>query len=116
MAVQVVPVRVGGVELLVETVTVPGTEQTSRIGDAAKGVTDAFVAAEAAIEALCERVAGVLSSTAAHAAKPSSLVVEFGLKFSAKGHVIVAGASGEASLKVTVSYESSEPSESSPEG
>jgi len=106
MAVHVLPVQVGDVELLVETVTVSGTEKTSRASDAAKGVVDAFGAAEAAISALCERVAGMVSSTTAHASKPSSLVVEFGLKFSAKGQVIVAGASAEASLKVTVSYES----------
>lgn len=108
VAVQVVPVRVGGVDLLVEAVAVAGTEPTSRVGDAARGVVDAFAVAEEAIGAVCERVAGVVSSTAAHASKPSSLVVEFGLKFSAKGNVIVAGASGEAALKVTVSYESTQ--------
>jgi hypothetical protein len=107
MAVQVLPVRVGDVELLVETVTVAGTEPTSRTSDAARGVVDAFVAAEEAITGLCERVAGLVSSTAAHASRPNSLMVEFGLKFSAKGNVIVAGASGEASLRVTVSYDSS---------
>jgi hypothetical protein len=107
MAVQVLPVRVGDVELLVETVTVSGTEPTSRVGDTARGVVDAFGAAEEAIGALCARVAGLVLSTAAQAAKPSALVVEFGLKFSATGNVIVAGTSGEASLRVTVSYESS---------
>lgn len=104
LAVQVVPVRVGGVDLLVEAVAVAGTEPMSRVGDAARGVVDAFAVAEEAIGAVCERVAGVVSLTASHVSKPSSLVVEFGLKFSAKGNVIVAGASGEAALKVTVSY------------
>jgi hypothetical protein len=33
------------------------------------------------------------------------LVVEFGLKFSAKGNVVVAGATGEATLKVTLTYD-----------
>jgi len=59
------------------------------------------------LQSICERVAGVVESTAAKAMRPSSLVVEFGLKFSANGTVIVAGASGEASLKMTVSYDSS---------
>jgi hypothetical protein len=106
-AVQAQPVRVGDIELLVETVTVAGTEPTSRVGDAADAVLEAFVAAETAIGALCERVAGVVETTTEHAKRPESLVVEFGLKFSAKGNVIVAGVSGEGSLKVTVSYESS---------
>lgn len=105
-AVQALPVRVGDVDLLVETVTVAGSEPTG-VSDAAERVLGAFVAAESAVEAICERVARIVESTAAKAARPSSLVVEFGLKFSAKGNVIVAGASGEASLKVTITYESS---------
>jgi hypothetical protein len=38
MAGRVVPVRVGDVEVLVETVLVAGTEPTSRLGDAGERV------------------------------------------------------------------------------
>jgi hypothetical protein len=78
-AVQAQPVRVGDVELMVETVTVAGTEPTSgRATEAAERVLESFVAAETAIESICERVAGIVESTAAKAKRPSSLVVSSG--------------------------------------
>jgi hypothetical protein len=49
MADQVVPMRFGGVEVLVQTVKVPGTEQTSRMGDAAAKALDAFDSAREVI-------------------------------------------------------------------
>ena len=39
------------------------------------------------------------------AARPDRVDVEFGLKFSASGTVIMAGVAGEASLKVTLGYD-----------
>ena len=39
------------------------------------------------------------------AARPDRVEVEFGLKFSASGAVIMAGVAGEASLKVTLGYD-----------
>ena len=39
------------------------------------------------------------------AARPDRVEVEFGLKFSASGGVIMAGVAGEASLKVTLGYD-----------
>src|SRR5450755_764535 len=39
------------------------------------------------------------------AARPDRVEVEFGLKFSANGTVIMAGVAGEASLKVTLGYD-----------
>jgi hypothetical protein len=39
------------------------------------------------------------------AARPDRVDVEFGLKFSASGGVIMAGVAGEASLKVTLGYD-----------
>jgi hypothetical protein len=37
--------------------------------------------------------------------RPDHVEIEFGLKFSAQGNVIVAAAAGEASLRVMVAYE-----------
>ena len=42
---------------------------------------------------------------AGRAARPDALEVEFGVKFSAKGDIIVAGASGEVTLKVKLTYD-----------
>lgn len=104
--VQVRPFRVGEVELLVETVSVAGTEPTSRVGKAGDRVVDAFEHAREAILQVANETVGVIRAPAERAPRPAAVEVEFGLKFSAQGNVIVAGASGEASLVVRLSYES----------
>ena len=105
MAERVVPMQVGGVELLVATVVTPGSEQTSgRIDKATDAVVDAFDTAGAAIEAIAGKVAATVATLASRAAAPEKVSVEFGLSFTASGGVIVAGASAQASLKVTVTY------------
>jgi len=98
--------QVGGVELLVTTVVLPGSEQTSgaRMAKAAEAVVDAFDTAGAAIEAVAGKVAATVAALSAKAMAPEKLSVEFGLSFTASGGVIVAGASAQASLKVTVTY------------
>jgi len=104
VAERVVPMQLGGVELLVTTVVLPGSEQTSgaRMAKAAEAVVDAFDAAGAAIEAVAGKVAATVVSLSQRAVAPEKLSVEFGLSFTASGGVIVAGASAQASLKVTV--------------
>lgn len=98
--------QLGAVELLVTTVVLPGSEQTSgaRIAKAAEAVVDAFDAAGAAIEAVAGKVAATVAALSAKAMAPEKVSVEFGLSFTASGGVIVAGASAQASLKVTVTY------------
>ena len=114
MAERVVPMQVGGVELLVTTVgpvVPPGSEQTSgRAGKVTDAVVDAFDAAGAAIEAVAGKVAATVAALSAKAMAPEKVSVEFGLSFTASGGVILAGASAQASLKVTVTY----PGSSSP--
>ena len=104
MAVRPIPMRVGEAELLVETIPVAGTEPTSRVDDAAERVGDAFARAQVAIVEVATSTVAVIDKAAARAARPDALEVEFGLKFSAKGNVIVAGAAGEATLKVKLTY------------
>ena len=102
--------RVGGVDLLVSTVVLPGSEQTSgRLDRAGQKVVDAFDGAQAAIEAIGSRVADTVRSLNGQAAHPSGVSVEFGLSFTATGGVVVAGATAEASLKVTISYDRQTP-------
>jgi len=103
---RLIPVRVGGVEIEVEAVVTAGTEATSggRISKAAGGVLDAFSRAEEAIMAVARSTAEMIDRAGA-AARPDRVEVEFGLKFSASGGVIMAGVAGEASLAVTLSYD-----------
>ena len=105
MAERVVPMHVGGVELLVSTMLLPGSEQTSgRLDRAGQKVVDAFDGAQAAIEAIGSRMADTIRSLNGQSVYPSGVSVEFGLSFTATGGVVVAGATAEASLKVTITY------------
>jgi hypothetical protein len=69
-------------------------------------VTDAWQRAKATIIAVGESTVDVVTRLgASKVARPAKVEVEFGLGFSAKGHVIVAEASAEATLKVKLVYE-----------
>jgi hypothetical protein len=104
MSGRVVPMRVGDVELLVETVPVAGSEPTSKLGDAGAQVVEAYQRAQDAIVALGGSVADTVTRLAQQAARPEQVRVEFGLRFTASGSVFVASASGEASLRVSMTY------------
>ncbi len=102
-----IPVEVGGVRILVEAtdVRLPGTEQTAvRPGNLTGRVQDAFEQAQSTIVEIATSTAAALRR-AGRAARPDALEVEFGVKFSAKGDIIVAGASGEVTLKVKLTYD-----------
>ncbi|HEY9371912.1 CU044_2847 family protein [Streptomyces sp.] len=104
MTNRLLPVRVGDVELLVETVPVAGSEPTSRLQGASRHVVDAFDHAQDAVVAIATSAAEGIGRLKDRAVRPEQVEVEFGLKFSAQGNVIVAGASGEASLVVRMTY------------
>jgi hypothetical protein len=98
-------VRVGDVEIEAEAVPVAGTEPTSgKVSKAAGSVADAFGRAQETIIEMARSTAEVIERAGA-AARPDRVEVEFGLRFSASGGVIMAGVAGEASLKVTLSYD-----------
>jgi len=100
-----ITVRVGDIELEVETVVAAGSEPTSgRSGRVAGSALEAFSRAQDAIVAVAKSTAAMIGSMAG-AARPDTVEVEFGLKFSASGTVIMAGVAGEASLKVTLGYD-----------
>jgi hypothetical protein len=104
MGGQVIAVRVDDVELLVETSRVVGTENTSVAGRTQQ-VVDAFERAQDAIVAVSTKVGGTVARMAARGARPDRMEVEFGLKFSGKGDVIVASGSAEVALKVVIGYD-----------
>lgn len=101
MAVTAVDMTVAGVPVLVEAVTVAGTEPTSRAGRVA---ADAFDHAREAIVAVATTAAGVVGDLARGAVTPQQVEVEFGVKFTLKGNVIVAKGGGEATLLVRLTY------------
>ncbi|WP_225827438.1 CU044_2847 family protein [Streptomyces naphthomycinicus] len=105
MASRILPIRVGDVDLLLETVPVAGSESTSRLSDAGDRVVDAFDRARDALVEIASSAADAVHRLGQRAVRPESLEVEFGLKFSAQGNVVVAGASSEATLLVRVVYD-----------
>jgi Trypsin-co-occurring domain 1 len=102
---QLIPVRVGDIEVQVEAVRVAGTEPTSgKAVKAAESVRDAFSRAQETIIEVAKSTAEMIDRAGA-AARPDRVEVEFGLKFTASGGVIMAGVAGEASLTVTLGYD-----------
>ncbi|MDJ0346187.1 CU044_2847 family protein [Streptomyces sp. H10-C2] len=102
------PGRVGDVDLLVETVAAAGSESTSRLQDAGGRVVDAFDHARDAIVEIASSTAEAIQRLGDRAIRPEQVEVEFGLKFSAQGNVVVAGTSGEASLVIKVMYQAAQ--------
>ncbi|MEV4295958.1 CU044_2847 family protein [Microbispora rosea] len=105
MVTRLVPARVGDVEILVEATVPPGSQPTaSTLDKAGERVIDVF-------EEVRETIAAVAASTMASFQKsdstvrPRSVELEFGLKFSLTGSVILAEAAGEASLVLRLVYE-----------
>jgi hypothetical protein len=105
VAVSVIPVRVGDVDVLATTVVVAGSEPTASVSQLAGRAGELFARAEDAIVGVAVSTAQVIGKAAARAARPDRVEVEFGLSFTAKGGIVIGGVSGEASLKVTLSYD-----------
>jgi hypothetical protein len=102
---QLIPVRVGDTEIQVEAVVVAGTQPTSgKAAKAAGTVLDAFDRAQDTIIQVAKSTAEMINRTGT-AVRSDRVDVEFGLKFTASGGVIMAGVSGEASLTVTLGYD-----------
>ncbi|MFI6498067.1 CU044_2847 family protein [Nonomuraea typhae] len=99
-----IPMQVGQATVLVETAGMSGSELTSRGANAAEHLHDLWPRAQQAIVEIASSTAAMIRDTARRAAAPTAVEVEFGLKFSAKGSIILSEASGEASLKVKLVY------------
>jgi len=101
-----VAMTVGGVDVLVEAVRPPGSESTSVGGRAGEKVADVFETANRVIAGAAESTWEMLQALGSKAGHPDRLEVEFGLKYSVKGTVVVAGAAAEGNLKVKLVYAS----------
>lgn len=96
-------VQVGDIEVLAQTVVVPGSEPTSAVTDR---VLDAFDRAQEVIVEVARSTAAVIEKAAVRAARPDHVEIEFSLGFSVTGKVVmVAGATGEATLRILLSYD-----------
>ena len=103
-AMRVAPVRIGDVEVLVELAQVAGTEPTS----GREGLRERLLAAYALAQDTIVAVASTTVETMrrlGEAARPDRFEMELGLAFTADGNVVVAKASGQATLKVKLSYD-----------
>lgn len=99
-----VPSEIGGVPVLVEALQVPGTEQTSRAESAAERLQDMFARAQDVIEQITMSVVKSQERIAARIHRPDCVQLEFGLKFTAQGQIVVASAATEASLSIKITY------------
>ena len=104
MASQLIPITIHGVELQVEASVVGGTERTSTADRARHAVAEAFDRAQDAIVAVASSTVDTVARLGQRAIGPDDVVVKFGLKFTTQGGVILAGASGEATLEVSLTY------------
>jgi hypothetical protein len=107
MASRLIPVKIGDASVLVEVAVIAGSEETS------SGMTDRINAGyehlETVILQMSESIAETIGKLRDRAAAPARVDVEFGLKFTAKGTVFVAEASGESAVKILISYDSARP-------
>jgi hypothetical protein len=104
-----IPIRVGDIELLVETVQLARTEPTSSLArKAVDHAGEAFMRAQDAIVEVAKSTAEMIEKVAAQAVRPDRVEVEFGLRFAVTGKIIIAGAAGEAALKVTLTYDANQ--------
>ncbi|WP_135232440.1 CU044_2847 family protein [Nocardia sp. CS682] len=104
---------------MAETVMVPGSEPTGTGAGVADRVGDVFERARTVITAAAFQTADLVRNLGEQA-KPDRVELEFGIGFSAKGNIIVAGSSADASLKVKLVYDGSatdttEPSHGAPQ-
>lgn len=111
MATTTMPITVGSIELLVETrsTAVPGSQPTAKLAAPTEKAVDAFDRAQQAIVEVARSTVAMIKDMTAEAARPDQVQVTFGLSFSAQGNIIMVGASGQASLSVTLTYNASHP-------
>lgn len=96
--------RVGDVDVLVETVSTAGSEPTSVLDKVGTRAAETFEQAQEAIVAIASSAARTVQQMEERGLHPDQVTVEFGLRFAAQGGAFVASASAEAALRVSVIY------------
>ncbi|MFB4304375.1 CU044_2847 family protein [Actinomadura sp. NTSP31] len=97
------PGEIHGIPLLVEALPESGAEPTSR-GRPIDQVQDMFGRAQEVIWQLALSAVEIREKLTVHARPPDQIELQFGIKFTAKGNIVLAGAGVESSLAVKVIY------------
>lgn len=108
MPAQLIRVNVGETDVMVEARTLPGTQFTAKPDEAAAKLVDVFEKAQGTILDLAKKSADMFETVAKAGTRPSQIQVSFGLAFTVQGGIILVGASSEASLTVTLTYDRSQ--------
>lgn len=104
MGTRLIETRLGNEIVLVEAVVTPGSEPTAAPAEAAVKVLGAFDAAQRVIVDVAKRVASTGKELAERAVQPDEIQVEFSLKITTTGSIVVASGSTEALLVVKLTY------------
>lgn len=98
--------KIEGTTVFIETDEVYGFEHTSSdvLDRSVAKIDHAFENAKESITGIAKSLSQSIQSLSSQA-KPKKFELEFSIKFGAEGQIIVAKASGEATLKVTMTYE-----------
>ncbi len=104
MASEPVPMRFGGVDVLVQTVPTADPEPTVKGPAVAQRALDALEQARAVVVGAAASTAAMLDQLGERAVRPDTLQVQFGLGFSASGGIVVMGSTASACLTITLTY------------
>lgn len=98
--------RIGDVDVLVETTAIAGTEPASAADAAREKMADSFERAKDTIVAVAKSTVDMITRLPRTAmARPATVEVEFALGFTASGSVLLAGAGATANLTVRLAYD-----------
>lgn len=96
--------EIAGIPILIEAVIEPGTEPTSSRSRPTDRTQELFKRAYEVIEQIATSTAELGKRIAAHTKEADKLEIQFGLKFSTQGNIIIAGIGAESSLNVKLTY------------
>ena len=103
-ATRIVPTRIGGEDVLVEAVVVPGTEKLSSKARAVDKVQTMLDGAQSVIRSFAEETAGTVARIRQTVGSPDEVSVALGLSFATTGKIIIASSTASASITVTLTY------------
>ena len=100
------PFTIGDVEVEVEAVITPRSQQvsTKHGGDAVAERSAAARAVEQVIAAVSERTAAVIAKQAESSLAPDEMTVAFGVSFSVEGGLVFAKGSAGSTIEVSLTY------------
>ncbi|MDI6098812.1 CU044_2847 family protein [Actinoplanes sp. NEAU-A12] len=98
------PAEINGVEVLVEVTKSAGSEPTSGFQRSAEKISDLLDRAQIVIEAIANSISETGQRIAQQASQANQIEIQFGLKFSAQGKIIIGASTAEGSLAVKMIF------------